>query len=143
MKNKYIDLIEQTFEFPQEEFKVEDYELNFHDVPLMDVIKQYGTPLRITYLPKITSQIQRAKRLFNVAIAKVDYKGNYNYCYCTKSSHFSFVMETVLSNDVNIETSSAFDIYLINYLNKERLIKNNILSVMDLKDLNILKILEN
>ena len=38
MKNKYIDLIEQTFEFPQEEFKVEDYELNFHDIPLMDVI---------------------------------------------------------------------------------------------------------
>ena len=24
MKNKYIDLIEQTFEFPQDEFTVED-----------------------------------------------------------------------------------------------------------------------
>ena len=45
MKNKYIDLIEQTFEFPQDEFSVEDEELNFHDVPLMDIIKQYGTPL--------------------------------------------------------------------------------------------------
>ena len=93
MKNKYIDLIEQTFEFPQDEFSVTDNELNFHEVPLMDVIKQYGTPLKITYLPKITSQIQRAKRLFNVAMAKVDYKGSYNYCYCTKSSHFSFVLE--------------------------------------------------
>ena len=60
--------------------------LNFHEVPLMDVIKQYGTPLKVTYLPKITSQIQRAKRLFNVAMAKVDYRGDYNYCYCTKSS---------------------------------------------------------
>ena len=28
MKNKYIDLIEQTFEFPQDEFMVEDNELN-------------------------------------------------------------------------------------------------------------------
>lgn len=56
MKNKYIDLIEQTFEFPQDEFSVTDNELNFHEVPLMDVIKQYGTPLKITYLPKITSQ---------------------------------------------------------------------------------------
>ena len=93
MKNKYIDLIEQTFEFPQDEFSVVDNELNFHEVPLMDVIKQYGTPLKVTYLPKITSQIQRAKRLFNVAMAKVDYRGNYNYCYCTKSSHFSFVLE--------------------------------------------------
>ena len=62
MKNKYIDLIEQTFEFPQDEFSVVDNELNFHEVPLMDVIKQYGTPLKVTYLPKITSQIQRAKR---------------------------------------------------------------------------------
>lgn len=74
MKNKYIDLIEQTFEFPQDEFSVQDNELNFHDIPLMDIIKQYGTPLKVTYLPKITSQIQRAKRLFNVAMAKVDYR---------------------------------------------------------------------
>ncbi|HIW19950.1 MAG TPA: arginine decarboxylase, partial [Candidatus Alistipes pullicola] len=100
MKNKYIDLIEQTFEFPQDEFSVVDNELNFHEVPLMDIIKQYGTPLKITYLPKITSQIQRAKRLFNVAMAKVDYKGSYNYCYCTKSSHFSFVLEEALKNDI-------------------------------------------
>ena len=71
MKNKYIDLIEQTFEFPQDEFSVVDNELNFHDVPLMDLIKQYGTPLKISYLPKITSQIQRAKRLFNVAMARL------------------------------------------------------------------------
>ena len=88
MKNKYIDLIEQTFEFPQDEFSVQDNELNFHDIPLMDIIKQYGTPLKITYLPKISSQIQRAKRLFNVAMAKVDYQGSYNYCYCTKSHIF-------------------------------------------------------
>jgi len=113
MKNKYIDLIEQTFDFPQEEFKVLDDELYFHDVPLMDIIKQYGTPLKISYLPKISHQIQKAKRLFNVAMAKVDYKGDYNFCYCTKSSHFSFIMEEALKNDIHIETSSAFDIQII------------------------------
>ena len=79
MKDKYIDLIEQTFDFPQDEFTVEDNELNFHDIPLMELIKQYGTPLKITYLPKISQQINRAKRMFNVAMAKVDYKGTYNY----------------------------------------------------------------
>lgn len=119
MKNKYIDLIEQTFEFPQDEFKVEDNELYFHDVPLMDIIKQYGTPLKITYLPKISQQIQRGKRLFNVAMAKVDYQGDYYYCYCTKSSHFSFVLEEALQNDIHIETSSAFDINLINELHEQ------------------------
>ena len=109
-------MIEQTFEFPQEEFAVEENELTFHDIPLMDIIKQYGTPLKITYLPKISSQIQKAKRLFNVAIAKTDYKGSYNYCYCTKSSHFSFVLDEVIKNDVHLETSSAFDINIINEL---------------------------
>src|SRR5665648_258170 len=101
MKNKYIDLIEQTFDFPQEEFKVLDDELYFNDVPLMDIIKQYGTPLKITYLPKISQQIQKAKRLFNVAMAKVDYQEEYNFCYCTKSSHFSFIMEETLKNDIH------------------------------------------
>ncbi len=116
MKNKYIDLIDQTFDFPQEEFSVENNELSFHDIPLMDVIKQYGTPLKITYLPKISQQIARAKRMFNVAMAKVDYKGSYNYCYCSKSSHFSFVMEEALKNDIHLETSSAYDIHIIKAL---------------------------
>ena len=122
MKNKYYDLIDQTFDFPQDEFRTEDGELYFHDIPLMEIIKQYGTPLKITYLPKISSQIQRAKRLFNVAIAKTDYKGTYNYCYCTKSSHFAFVLEEALKNDINLETSSAFDINLIQELHAQGLI---------------------
>jgi len=116
MRTKYYDLISQTYEFPQEEFKVEDNELYFHNVPLMDIIKQYGTPLKITYLPKISQNIQRARRWFNVAIAKSDYQGDYHYCYCTKSSHFEFVMSEVLKNDVHIETSSAFDLNILEVL---------------------------
>ena len=54
--------------------------------------------------------------MFNVAMAKVDYKGAYNYCYCTKSSHFSFVLEEALKNDIHLETSSAYDIHIINAL---------------------------
>ena len=120
MKDKYIDLIEQTFDFPQDEFTVEDNELNFHDIPLMELIKQYGTPLKITYLPKISQQINRAKRMFNVAMAKVDYKGTYNYCYCTKSSHFSFVLEEAMKNTaygLESTTKKAFDVG--NKMNKE------------------------
>jgi arginine decarboxylase len=118
MKNKYIDLIGQTFDFPQDEFKVEDNELYFNNIPLMDIIKQYGTPLKISYVPKIASQIQKARRLFNVAMAKTDYDGEYHYCYCTKSSHFSFVLEEALKNEVHIETSSAFDIPILEYLHE-------------------------
>ncbi len=119
MKTRYIDLIEQTFEWPQPEFNVIDGELHFHDIPLMDIIKQYGTPLKISYLPKISEQIQRAKRMFNVAFAKADYNGEYYYCYCTKSSYFEFVLNEALKNDIHIETSSAFDFPII-----ERLYEN-------------------
>lgn len=118
MKNKYLDLIEQTFDFPQDEFKVENDELLFHGIYLTDLIKKYGTPLKFTYLPAISKQIRDAKKWFNVAIAKSEYRGNYYYCYCTKSSHFSFVMEEALKNDIHIETSSAFDINIVESLNE-------------------------
>jgi arginine decarboxylase len=122
MKVKYSDLIDQTFHFPQEGFHTVDNELYFYDIPLMDIIKQYGTPLKISYLPKISSQIQRAKRMFKVAMAQVDYKGSYTYCYCTKSSHFSFVLEEALKNDIHIETSSAYDMEIIRELANRGLI---------------------
>ncbi|MBO4773844.1 MAG: arginine decarboxylase [Bacteroidales bacterium] len=125
MKNRYIDLIEQTYEFPQEEFQVEEEELFFNGIDLMEIIKQYGTPLKITYLPKISQNIQRAKRCFNVAIAKTDYEGEYHYCYCTKSSHFQFILEEVLKNDVHIETSSAFDFNIIDALEEQGLLKKD------------------
>lgn len=122
MRNKYIDLIDQTFVWPQENFNLDENELMWNGIHLMDVIKQYGTPLKISYLPKISENIQRAKRMFNVAMAKVDYEGDYHYCYCTKSSHFRFVLEEALKNEINLETSSAFDINLIESLYEDGLI---------------------
>ncbi len=115
---KYRDLIEQTFFFPTEEFKVENNELFFNGIPTMDIVREYGTPVKLTYLPKISSQIQKAKGYFGDAIKKNDYKGEYIYCYCTKSSHFRFVLEEALKNNINIETSSAFDIPIVRKLNE-------------------------
>jgi arginine decarboxylase len=119
MKIKYIDLIEQSFEFPQEEFSVSDNELSFHNIPLMEIIKQYGTPVKLTYLPKISENIKKAKMWFNVGIAKSNYQGKYHYCYCTKSSHFSYVLDEALKNDIHLETSAAFDINIIEALHEE------------------------
>jgi len=116
LKNRYIDLIEQTFYFPRHGFNVQNNELSFHDIPLMDLIEEYGTPLKLTYLPKISSQIHHAQKLFNEAIEKHEYQGSYHYCYCTKSSHFSFVMNEALKNDIHLETSSDFDIHIIREL---------------------------
>lgn len=119
MKNKYFDLIDQTFYWPALGFDLVNNHLTFHDIPLMDVIEKFGTPLKLTYLPKIDDQIRSAKRLFHEAMKAQEYEGTYIYCYCTKSSHFHFVLEQVLKNDVHLETSSAFDLDLIRSLHKE------------------------
>lgn len=120
MKTKYIDLIEQTYYFPQEEFIVnEKNELQFHDIDLMALVKQYGAPLKFTYLPKISENIQSAKKWFAEAIEKHNYQGSYNYSYCTKSSHFKHVLHEALRNDIHVETSSAFDMDIVENLKRE------------------------
>ncbi len=133
MNNTYFDLVDQTFDFPQDGFTLnpKDGTLLFQEIPIMDLIEKYGTPLKIFYLPKISQQINKAQDWFDAAIKKHNYKGKYFYSYCTKSSHFQFVLNEVLKNITQLETSSSFDIDLIRKLyakgkiNKNALIINN------------------
>lgn len=118
MNTKYIDLINQSFYFPQEEFKLENNHLQFHDIDLKQLIETYGAPLKFTYLPQISNNINRAKTWFDNAIKKHNYPATYNYCYCTKSSHFKHVLNEALKNDIHIETSSAFDIDIVESLKR-------------------------
>ncbi len=119
IKNRYTDLIHQTFFFPRHGFEVVDNQLHFHGVNLVNLINEFGTPLKFSYLPKITSQIDIARNLFSAAFQKYNYQGSYNYCYCTKSSHFSFVLNQVLKSKVDLETSSAFDLEIIERLTQQ------------------------
>ena len=119
MKNTYFDLIDQTYYFPQEGFDLKNDTLTFHGISLQHLIDKYGTPFRFIYLPKIGDQIKKAKNLFNRAIKKHGYKGQYHYCYCTKCNHFSHVVSEAMKHNVNLETSSSFDIDLILNLLKE------------------------
>src|SRR5690606_14068224 len=125
MNTKYINLIDQTYYFPQEEFTLEGENLKFHGISLMDLVEQYGSPLKFTYLPKISENVHKAKRWFAEAMEKNNYKGKYHYCYCTKSSHFKPVLNEALKNDIHIETSSAFDIDIVERLKEQGRIKDN------------------
>ncbi len=125
MKTKYIDLIDQTYDFPQPEFTLKEDKLQFHDLDLSKLVETYRTPLKFTYLPKISENIQRAKHWFKKAIEKYNYKGSYNYCYCTKSSHFKHVIDEALKNEIHIETSSTFDINIVENLKANGNINDN------------------
>lgn len=159
MRTKYIDLIDQTFDFPQDEFHLREDRLMFHGIDLMRLIEEYGTPLKFNYLPQISHNIQRAKGWFREAMNNLGYSGNYYYSYCTKSSHFSFVLDEVLKNDVHIETSSAFDIDIVrNLLNAGKLKEGsyvicngfkppkyiqNVADLIDDKRLNVIPVVDN
>ncbi len=131
MKNTYYDLVTQTFDFPQDGFRLKDNRLIFNDIDLYELIQKYGSPLKLTYLPKIGEKIQTARKLFRDAMQRYNYTGKYVYCYCTKSSHFAFVLNEVLKNGTQLETSSAFDIdliwrlYRLGKINKSTTIVNN------------------
>ncbi|MBN2789248.1 MAG: arginine decarboxylase [Candidatus Delongbacteria bacterium] len=131
MKNTYFDLVEQSFYFPQEGFDLNEGYLTFHGVSLKYLIDKYGTPLRLFYLPKIGDQIKKSRNLFNRAIKSIGYKGKYHFCYCTKCCHYHHVISAALKHNVNLETSSSFDIDLIlrllkkGQLTKDRIIVHN------------------
>lgn len=125
MKITYFDLIDQSYYFPQEGFNIEDGNLFFNDTSIKYLIDKYQTPFKISFLPKIGDQIKKAKNLFSKAIKQNNYKGTYNYCYCTKSSHFNFVIEETLRHGINLETSSSYDIDIILNLYKKGLINKD------------------
>ena len=79
MNNSYKDLVDQTFNFPQEGFDLKDGYLEYNDVDVKALIDKYGTPLKFTYLPKIGMQINKAKKMFANAFKKHKYEGKYNY----------------------------------------------------------------
>ncbi|MBK8227075.1 MAG: arginine decarboxylase [Flavobacteriales bacterium] len=135
MKTRYVDLIEQTFDFPKDEFKLDGENLIWNDLPLVDLLKKHGTPLRITYLPKIGEKIEMARSSFAKAFAAHDYQGKYEYFYCTKSNHFHYVIDQVLKKGVNLETSSAYDLEMIELLiERGRITKDSTILCNGFKD---------
>lgn len=114
MNETFKDLIENAYSFPQTNFAVsEDNNLLFHGLDLKAIIDEHGSPLKISYLPKIGEQIRRARHCFQEAMHLHHYDKPYIYTYCTKSSHFMHVIEQVLANNAHLELSSAFDTEII------------------------------
>ena len=70
MNNSYNDLVKQTVNYPQEDFETVDGNLYFNGLDLKALIDKYGTPMKLTYLPKIGMQIRKAKKMFANAIKK-------------------------------------------------------------------------
>ncbi len=116
MNQSFLNLIKQTYAFPQTAFDVQNNSLLFNQIPLEAVIQQFGTPLKLTYLPKIGEQIERARSFFENAMKKCAYKNSYLSTYCSKSSHFAYILKEVLAHESHLEVSSAVDTDIICHL---------------------------
>lgn len=74
MKNTYSDLVEQTFDWPSQEFMMtEDHSLEWNILDLKPILsntsRHYGLPI----FQFIDENIQRARHMCHVAMAKVYY----------------------------------------------------------------------
>jgi arginine decarboxylase len=127
----YAELIKQNYKFPTAEFSVKNGELYFHNIRLMDIVTRYQTPAKLSYLPKVEENISRARKWFTNAFRKYNYTGTYTYTFCTKASHFKFILDKTLGCGAQIETSSDYDIPILrrlfeaNKLTKDTLIIAN------------------
>ncbi|MFK7899489.1 MAG: arginine decarboxylase [Cyclobacteriaceae bacterium] len=112
----YSELIRQNFDFPTKEFSVANDTLSFNGIPLNEVIDKFGAPFKFTYLPSIREKIEHGNSLFKKAIEKHNYQGKHIYSYCTKSSHYEFVLNETIKCGAHIETSSTFDMSIVKSL---------------------------
>lgn len=116
MRKTYLDLIQQTYDFPQEGFEIRNNALRYHGLDLMALVEQFGSPMKVSDQRVISMQIEKARHWFRTAMQEQGYNAEYKFCYCTKSSHFNFVLEEVLRMKAHIETSSEFDLHIIQSL---------------------------
>lgn len=117
MKRRFIDLLSQTYAWPQPGLDVSDHgTLKFHGVDLFDLAKEHGTPLRFHHIPSIERAVARANEWFRLAIEKHNYTGTYIPAFATKSSPFRFSLEETTKAGCQLETSSALDLDIVRRL---------------------------
>ena len=58
--NSYFNLLKENLNSSKEFVIDENGHLSFHGINLVDIIQEHGTPLKITFLPIISRQIEKA-----------------------------------------------------------------------------------
>ena len=119
LRTKYDPLILKDHEY----LSIKDNVLYYNDLNLHELTEKYSAPLEVAYTPMIAQQICKMKNWFAKEIKAQDYHGKYYYAYATKANYYSEVVVSALNEANMLETSSAYDIYLIIELAKQKFIK--------------------
>lgn len=92
--------------------KIVDNELYYNNIKLMDLIKEYKTPLKVTFLDIIKDRVSTLKDAFNRAILATNYQGNFIYLNANKANYGIEEIESSFSVSDGLETSSYNDLLL-------------------------------
>ena len=106
-----------------EYLSIKNNNLYYKDINLYDLVKKYKAPLEVAYTPMIGEKIDYMKALFDEKIKKYKYPSKYNYAYATKANYYSEVVLTALNHVDMLETSSAYDITIMEKLAQQGYIK--------------------
>jgi arginine decarboxylase len=89
----------------------------------MDLVDEHGTPLNLTYLPKIMEHIEHAKSMFAKAMKCHKFQAKYTYCCSAQLLRLGFMLDKALSNSGgSLEVSSATEISIVwELLGKEKI----------------------
>ena len=100
--------------------------LYYKNIKLISLIKKFGTPLEVAYTDMINERIKSLKDIFKKAIKENNYPSKFIYAYATKANYYSEVISTALNNVDALETTSSYDLDIVEVLLKRKLINKNI-----------------
>lgn len=94
------------------EIKVENGKLFYYNFDLEKLAKEYGTPLKITFLDLIKDRILDLKHAFDEEIIKTNYEGKFIYLNANKANYGVLEIETAYKYADGLECSSYHDLLL-------------------------------
>ncbi len=116
-KKKY-----QSSDQINDHLRVKGDRLYYKNINLLSLVKKYGDPLEVAYTEMISQRIRELQAHFKTAITKHQYPGNYLYAYAQKANYYSEVITTALDDSDALETTSSYDLDIVEYLYQEGII---------------------
>ena len=123
--NKYCNKYDRKLLENHDYLSFKNDNLYYRNINLYELAKKHGTPLEVAYLNLIPERINSMKEMFDNAISKYDYKGKYIFAYATKANYFSEVIHTISKHLTFLETSSAYDISIIEKILENKFINSD------------------
>lgn len=107
---------------------IKNNELIYFNHSLVDFAKEYGTPLKITFLDIIKERVTSLKKSFDIAIKELNYNGAFIYLNANKANYGAREVETSFIYSDGLETSSYYDLlYTLEMFKKHPEFKNKYL----------------